>query len=79
MTLLFRLSTMIYEPLFWLLVTLFASGIEEYLELRRGILYVSKGRRLVSAAANILIALICFWFYWLRPGASMRLIELMQM
>lgn len=76
---LFRLPTMIYEPLFWLLVTLFASGIEEIMEARRGILYVSKRRRLTNAAASIFMALICFWYYWLRLGAPMRLIKLIHL
>ena len=76
MTFLLRLPAIITEPLFWLLLTLFASGIEEIIETRRGIMYVSKRRRLTSAILQILMAVVVFWYYWLRLEAPMRLIRL---
>ena len=70
------LDRYIWEPLFWLLILLLLSGLEELSELRKGYLYVSKQRRMGSAILQILIALILFWYYWFKPGGLHRLISM---
>lgn len=71
------LDMYIWEPLFWLLMILVVSGIEELSQIRQGILYVSRKRRLVNAVSMIIVALVFFWFYWMyRPGSLPRLISM---
>jgi len=64
------------EPLFWLLLVLFLSGLEEISEIRKGVFYISKKRRLVNAVSMILVALFYLWYYWLRSGGMDKLISI---
>lgn len=66
----------IWEPLFWLIIALFLSGIEQISDIRKGILYTPKKHKLINAVSMILIAIVFFWWYWLRPGGLNKLISI---
>lgn len=70
------LDVYIWEPLFWLLVILVLSGMEDLSEGKKGILYVSKKRRLVNAVSQISLAILCFWYYWIRTGGPVGIISM---
>jgi len=70
------LDTYVWEPLFWLLIALLLSGIEQISDIRKGILYTPKKIKIVNAASTIIIALLLFWWYWFRPGGLDKLISM---
>lgn len=70
------LDGFIWEPLFWLLTILMLSGMEELSEVRKGILYISKKRRLANAVSQISVAILCFWYYWIRTGGPVGIISM---
>ena len=74
--LLAALDVYIWEPLFWLLTILMLSGMEELSEAKKGILYVSKKRRLANAVSQISVAILCFWYYWIRTGGPVGIISM---
>jgi len=61
------LDVYVWKPLFWLLIVLLLSGLEEISELRKGNFYVSKRNRIVNAISLIFISLFFFWYYWFKP------------
>jgi len=76
MLILSSLDVYVWQPLFWLLVILFLSGLEEISSVRKGIIYTTKKERLISAILMIIIAVLLFWYYWLRPGGIHKLISM---
>jgi len=76
MLILSSLDVYVWQPLFWLLVILFLSGLEEISSVRKGIIYTTKKERLISAISTIIIAVLLFWYYWLRPGGIHKLISM---
>lgn len=66
----------VWEPLFWLLMLLFLSGIEQISDIRKGIIYTPKKHKMINAASLILIAILLFWWYWLKPSGLDKLISM---
>ena len=66
----------VWEPLFWLLIALFLSGLEQISDIRKGILYTPKKHKIFNAVSMILIAIVFFWWYWLRTSGLDKLISM---
>lgn len=70
------LDIYVWEPLFWTLILLFLSGLEQISDVRKGTFYTSKKDKLISAVIMIIISIITFWYYWLRPRGIDKLISM---
>jgi len=78
MTILFKLllwflkeiERYVLEPLFYLLIVLFISGLDNISKARRGNLYTPKRKLYLDGISLIFITILFIWWYWFRINRS---------
>jgi len=78
MTILFKLflfflkeiERYILEPLFYLLIVLFISGLDNIRNARRGNVYTTRRKLYLDGISLIFITIFFIWWYWFRIDKS---------